>query len=229
MRLTPEKFKLDTHDYQEMQRHSNMIDKELDVRVEEIEKSIISKAKEAFPEANYQSWGPLTCHGAQTWIGLNHEQLQTPYNEFYRLCKRLSPKAQEHWVDLGASYGRLGIVLHAFESSVCFTGFEYIDERVVEGNRIFKKYGLINAQLITQDLTAFDFELPEADVYFLYDFSTPTQIHDVLDKLGDLSLKKKFRVVARGRGCRSVVDHKHPWLDQIFSSDDGEHYAIYQS
>lgn len=140
----------------------------LGFRTHEIEKSLYEKARLKRPEGSHKTWGHYLHEGNQTWVGLDPETLQTPYLELKEMCELLKPKTNSTLVDLGAGYGRLGLVLEALYPTTSFCGYEYVSERVEEGKRIFKALNLAKAELHVQDLTADFFCLPPADYYFHY-------------------------------------------------------------
>ena len=80
-------------------------------------------------------------------------------------------------MDLGAAYGRVGVVLGFLRPMVQFVGYEYVPERVKEGNRIFKKWNLTQAELKHVDLAEDEFELRDANLYFIYDFGSKNDIY----------------------------------------------------
>lgn len=202
------------------------IDQYFGLMVIDTERDLYQKARALRPEGNLDNLGHVLHGGHQTWVGLEPETLQTPYPELVQMCDLLKPKAGQSMIDLGAGYGRLGLVMDRLYPGVKFTGYELVEERVVEGNRVFKDQGL-DGELITQDLTEENFELPHADYYFLYDYGKTAHIRRTLKQLEVLSETKKFKVIARGKGSRSIIDYEHPWLSDIFPVHREENFAIY--
>lgn len=165
----------------------------------------------------------------QRWIGLPLQAMQTPYGELVEFVATLAPKATDTWVDLGAAYGRLGIVLAALAPQTRFIGYELVRERVLEGQAVYEKLLLTNAKLIEQDLSAASFTPATAECYFLYDFGTREAIEKALVDLRDIAAKQPIAVVARGRGCRNLIDRGQPWLTEIVEPMHRAHYSIYRS
>jgi hypothetical protein len=83
---------LGTHD--EVRNHAEALDVELGFAVEVIEDELLNQAKRLLPQ------GP-------------HQTLQTPYQELQEMCQMIDPLPGETLVDLGVSYGRMGLVLAA--------------------------------------------------------------------------------------------------------------------
>jgi hypothetical protein len=204
---------------------SSQIDEALGFDVAAIEEKLLRKARLLNPHGNVQTLGHSLHHGNQTWVGLDYQTLQTPYAELWEMLELL-PHKPHHVVDLGAGYGRMALVLHKRDPDILFTGFELVGERVLEGKRVFKTLG-VSASLIEQDLMDPLFQVPMADIYFIYDFGKVAHIRTILDKLAVLADHHHFRVIARGKGSRSLIDLEYPWLSQIFPAIHRENYSIY--
>lgn len=200
------------------------IDHQLGLQVESIEASLLAKARQHLPDGNHQSWGEGIHRGNQSWVGLDPQTLQTPYSELERMCQRLSPKKGERLVDLGAGYGRLGIVMHQLCPEAHFLGYEFVPERVEEGKRIFQQLNLTRAALFEQDLTSENFQVPEAEFYFLYDYGKVSHIRQTLNQLSQIADRKTFHLVGRGKGSRSLIEHEFLWLTGIYQE---ENFTIY--
>ena len=225
--LSPQLFKAADETYEGTRAHAEAIDKFLGIDVEGIEKQLLDLAQAKNPSGSHKNWGQGIHGGNQTWVGLSHQTLQTPYHELVELCEILNPSPDSSVIDLGAGYGRLGLVLTAFYPQVHFLGFEFVSERVIEGSRIFLEYGCQRASLVEQDLTSDEFTLPSAEYYFLYDYGTLMHIRKTLKQLEKIALKKNFKVIARGKGSRSLIQYEHPWLSEVYPVIHREHYSIF--
>jgi hypothetical protein len=203
------------------------IDQALGFEINQIEHQLFLRAKTLRPQGDLSNLSHVLHNGHQTWVGLDPQTLLTPYAELIEAADHLKPHSGQHFVDLGAGYGRLGLVLHHFYPGVKFTGYELVDERVVEGQRIFEKHGCTEATLYSQDLTAENFVIPEADFYFLYDYGKVSHIRQTLKQLEERAFTSKFKIIARGKGSRSIIEHEHPWLSQIYPVYRQENYSIY--
>jgi len=210
-------------------QHSQIIDQLIGVYPRDIEHDLLMLGKDLIPDGNVETWGRRMHEGHQTWVGLDPDILQTPYAEIYEMLKKLDPQGNTHIVDLGAAYGRMGFVLHYLYPEAFFTGYEYVTERVEEGNRMLNKYGCDRALIVEQDLSSEDFKLPEADIYFLYDYGRPDQIRYTLKELERMGEKKNLFVVARGTACRHYIHKSHPWLSQIFDIYHSNEFSIYSN
>jgi hypothetical protein len=206
---------------------SEELDKKFGLRINEIENNLLKAARDLRPDGDMDNLGSVLHAGSQTWIGLDPQTLNTPYEELIRLCEVLKPKSGTHMVDLGAGYGRLGLILSEMCPGVHFTGYELVKERVDEGNRVFIEREMKNSKLITQDLTDPAFKIPEVDYYFIYDYGKTAHIRQTMKQLEILADKIKFKVIARGKGSRSIIEHEHPWLSQVFDVHVEENFSIY--
>lgn len=165
----------------------------------------------------------------QFWFGLDIQSLQTPYSEVVEMIQHFNPQPGDVWLDLGAAYGRVGVVLGFLCPMVQFIGYEYVPERVDEGNRIFKKWNLTQAELKRVNLASDGFELREADLYFIYDFGSKNDIYKVLEKLRLIAMRKPIQVVARGRGVRNWITMDFPWLGVVNPPKHFAHWTVFQS
>lgn len=203
------------------------IDLNFGLRIAEIETELLKKARLLRPQGTVANLGHVLHEGSQTWIGLDPQTLNTPYVELHRLCEVLNPADGSHLIDLGAGYGRLGIVLNLTNPGVKFTGYELVKERVDEGNRVFNELKISHARMVTQDLTDPGFEIPAADYYFIYDYGKVSHIRETMRQLEKLADTVNFKVIARGKGSRSIIEHEHPWLSQVHEVHHEENFSIY--
>ncbi len=208
-------------------QHSNHIDKILGFRLKYIEEMMVAEARNFEPDGSHESWGPKIHKGAQTWVGLDLQTLQTPYSEILRILQLLKIKPYQQIIDLGAAYGRMGIVLGGLFIKNPFIGFEYVKARVDEGNRIYKELGFNRCQLVTQDLFAQNFELPEADVYFIYDYGQVEHIDHTLKQIALIAKKRPVKVVARGKFTKKIIGQYHPWLELKYEGKLEEFFSVY--
>jgi hypothetical protein len=211
------------------QTDSSKIDDFFGFRMNEIESLLLERARAHRPDGNHKTWGHYLHQGNQTWVGLDPQVLMTPYSELVHLCQLLKPKKGSHVVDLGAGYGRLALVLKHFCPGVRFTGYEYVLERVEEGSRVLNLHQCFEARLLVQDLTSPNFQIPEADYYFLYDYGELLHIRKTLEQLADMDSRRHFKLIARGKGSRGLVQYEHPWLSQVFEPHHEENFSIYST
>ena len=210
-------------------QHSNHLDKILGFRVKYIEEMLVAEARGFAPDGSHESWGPTIHQGIQTWVGLDLQTLQTPYSEILRILQLLKVKPYHHIVDLGSAYGRMGIVIGGLYIKNTFTGFEYVKSRVDEGNRVYQELGIHRCKLLTQDLFAKDFELPEADVYFIYDYGQVEHIDHTLKQISTVAFKRPIKVVVRGKFTRKIIADRHPWLELKYEGRLEELFSIYSA
>ncbi len=206
---------------------SEQIDLKLGLEINRIESLLLSKAKELRPMGTMANFGEILHKGHQTWVGLDPQILNTPYFELAEMCDLIQPKNKEVIVDLGAGYGRLGIVLHFLYPDTIFKGYELVKERVTEGNRILKNIQVKNGELFQEDLMSPLFSLPKANYYFLYDFGKVEHIRHTLSLLEEMTSDHHFKVIARGKGSRSIIEHEHPWLSSLNEVIHQTNYSIY--
>jgi len=207
----------DAADYKSAQKHSAEVDAWLGLQTEETEQRI--KSISSTPDIKDE----------QLWVGLPLRSMLTPYTEIRTLLSQLDPQPGEWIVDLGAGYGRMGFVIGRHYGEVNFTGYEIVDERVLEANRCLRKFKYPRIQMKTADLSAPEFKPVDADIYFLYDFGTRAAIEKTLFDLRSIARRRSIRVVGRGRASRDAIEREHPWLSQVHPPKHYDHYSIYQS
>jgi len=208
-------------------QHSGMVDKILGFRIRYVEEMLIAEARGFEPEGNHETWGPTIHEGAQTWVGLDIQTLQTPYSECLRILDLLKIKPYQQIVDLGAAYGRMGVLIGGLYAKNSFQGFEYVKARVDEGNRVYRELGLRRVELKHQDLFDSQFEIPEADIYFIYDYGQLEHIDHTLRQLERLAMKRPLKVVVRGKFTKRLITDRHPWLELSYEGKQEELFSIY--
>lgn len=201
---------LDTN-YAEAQEHARNVDSYLGLQIDSVE-SRFEKPKE----------------DVQYWIGLPAQALLTPYTEIRQILKEVNPQPNQHIVDLGAGYGRMAFVIGRHYPEVRFTGYEVVAERVQEAKRCLDQFSYSNVQMLQQDLVEKNFQLPEADIFFLYDFGSRTAIEKIMEDLKTLAKKKSVTVIGRGRLSRDTIERSHPWLSQVREPKHFAHFSIYR-
>lgn len=180
---------------------SSQIDLDLGFKIKQIEQILQMKAKLLAPEKQFDQWGPTLHGGAQTWVGLDFQILQTSYHDLKSLFQMIKPLPTEKIVDLGAGYGRVGIFLHVFYPKTQFLGLELVQERVDEGNRLLQNFRSPNKRMEVSDLNELE-ELPEGDIYFIYDFGSVDHIKKILHLLKHTP---KRMLVVKGTIARQIM------------------------
>ncbi|MBS1958792.1 MAG: class I SAM-dependent methyltransferase [Bdellovibrionales bacterium] len=167
----------------------------------------------------------------QQWIGLPTQSLLTPYTEFRYMLGQLHKVApisdSSTIVDIGAGYGRLGFVLEAHFPQARFTGIEISEPRVAEGKRVMKAQGLTRSELIAADILEMD--LPDASVFFTYDFGPPRSIQELFVKFKIAAKQRPLTIVGRGRSTRDQIERQYPWLTDIVEPKHLGQFSIYRT
>lgn len=167
------------------------------------------------------------------WAGLDPQALQTPYSEIRMMFSALNLKPEQTVIDLGAGYGRMGLVGAVFHPDQTFLNYEISPERAMEGQRIYrllqKELSANRFELTHADITRSDFIIPRAEVYFIYDFSDLESIIRVLDQLKIHARQQAIKVVGRGRRTRDHIERHEPWLSQVVPPEHLGNFSIYYS
>lgn len=204
-------------DYAAAKIHAQSIDEHLGMNCATIEASLLPLKEKAQSD------------GQEFWYGLDIQALQTPYCEIVEMIQFIKPKAGDRWMDLGAGYGRMGLTLGLVAPEVQFIGYEYVDARVREGQRLFSLLSLKKSELKQSDMSADSFIVEPADLYFIYDFGSKRDVYTVLEKLRERARQSSIHVVARGRGMRSWIFMDCPWLCQMNAPVPFKNWTFFKS
>ena len=204
--------------YAEAKAHAEKLDHLLNFGCQGIERELFEK---------HRRNPPITSQ--QFWFGLDLQSLQTPYSEIVEMVQHLNPQPGQLWVDLGAGYGRIGIVLGFLCPLVQFLGFEIVRERVNESNRVFQEWKLNLAKMKQDDISTEFFSIGFADLYFIYDFGSKKDVYQVLEKLKIIAKTQPIRIIARGRGVRNWIFIDFPWLHEIHRPEHFLNWSLFRS
>lgn len=205
--------------------YAQHLDVALGFHITEIEKKL---SKQYRSHNEISSDKPLYTNN-HAWIGLHPQILQTPYQEILDFFEVLKKYPIDNIVDLGSGYGRVGLVMQAYLPQAQFYGIEVVNERSEEANRIFKHFELNNCRSESWNLLEEIEKIPEADLYFIYDFSEPEDIRTLLNYFSSLLDKKKFFLVAKGDGIRSLIQNKYPEFWAAFGVVHHHKWSLYSS
>ncbi|MEI8347739.1 MAG: class I SAM-dependent methyltransferase, partial [Pseudomonadota bacterium] len=222
-------FRAPQSDYLNILQHSEFVDQILGFKILTIEEKLAQKARQHNPKGDVDCWGKAMHQGLQTWVGLGPQHLLTPYTELMEICELLKPRPYSQFVDLGSAYGRMALVLHQLAPLAQYTGIEYVEERVNEANRAFEHFGLSNAQVLQGNLFSEDFNLPDADFYFVYDYGRVDHIRHTLVQIQKKARNHPLKVIARGKGTKTIIEHCHPWLSQVIQPIFHTTFTIYSN
>ncbi len=192
-------------------KFSSELDLQLGFQIKKIEETLRTKALQIKPDSFFDEWGPLLHDGAQTWIGLDFQILQSSYHDLYQIFDFIKPRANEKFIDLGAGYGRIGIFLQYFFPQTHFLGYELVRERVNEANRIYSLFNMQNKKLIQEDLSKLT-KLPDGDFYFIYDFGSDEHLKKILELFKSASGKT---LIVKGQICRRIIEND-PYFSEGF-------------
>jgi SAM-dependent methyltransferase len=141
--------------------------------------------------------------------------VQSGYSTVLTALNYLNPKQGARFIDLGSGYGRVGLIIGLLRPDIQFTGYEYVPHRVEIARSSSHNLELENhVHFLTQDLSLNEFQIPTAEIYYLYDpFSKETYSH-VLSQLVKLSQVQKIFIATKGnaRGWLLEVNEKEGWL-----------------
>ena len=96
-----------------------------------------------------------------------------------------------------------------------FIGYEVVKKRQQEGQRVFDYQNLTLSELVFQNVLDENFFIPEAQIYFIYDFSDSGDISYILEKL--LEQKKNFCLIAHGERTLNLLECQYNSIKKIHS------------
>lgn len=140
--------------------------------------------------------------------------VQSGYSTVLTALRYLKPEKNSRFIDLGSGYGRIGIVIGLLRPDIDFIGYEYVPQRVDIANQSAVHFKIDQSvHFITQDLSSHQFQIPEAEIYYLYDPFSEATYKYVLDQLMKISQKKKIVIVTKGNARDWIMEitQKNGW------------------
>lgn len=145
------------------------------------------------------------------------------YSSSYRnikiILEAVGIKDGDVFVDIGSSYGRVGCVVGTNFPNVRFLGYEIVQERVAEAQRVAEFLQFENVNYFHTDISAEDFVIPEADWFFLYDSLNDKTLESILTKISKNKASREVHLIAKYTGDLNKYA-KSPYLE--FISKNGE-------
>lgn len=135
----------------------------------------------------------------------------TPYNYVRWFLQVLDPDETDVIYDLGCGYGRVVLYCALVTPSHC-KGIEIVAERVREGENAAHRLQLKNVSFLIGNVL--DFTMSDGTIFFLFNpFSEPI-LHQVLDRLREVSKDHPIYVVTWGGGNVELV-REQSWLHDL--------------
>ena len=190
--------------------HSKMIDHLLGFKILKIEQKLLKQYKPFYMIDEDNSEKKSFNEDAEAWIGLHPQILLTPYSEIDKILSSIIRFDIKSITDFGCAYGRIGIVASVMFPKCKFIGFEIVSERAREAQRVLDSLDSSDHEIYAVNILDDEFELPNTDVYFIYDFGHVEHIKKILDKLVLMMNGHNFILVARGEEVRSIIQMYYP-------------------
>lgn len=148
--------------------------------------------------------------------------VQTSYSTIFRALHSLQLPLNAHLVDLGSGFGRIGLAAGLWRPDLRFSGYEFVAHRVDISNRAAKRAGIDSrVQFFCQNLSDPTFEIPAADVFYLYDPFSVATYQRVMARLAELGRTRRLIVIAKAgarESFRELVDQGE-WLEPTVLDD----------
>lgn len=125
--------------------------------------------------------------------------VQSSYTTILLALRYLKMSKGSRFIDLGSGFGRVGLVLGLLRPDIQFTGYEFVQQRVDFANHASQALNMSShVHFHSQDLSAKDFQIPEAEIYYLFDpFNEETYTH-VMNQLSLIAKNKKITIITKG-------------------------------
>lgn len=166
--------------------------------------------------------------------GAPPDALLTPYSTISKIMRYFAPREGQTVIDLGTAFGRPGIFLGIMKPGVKFVGYEFLKDRVSEGQRVVESLGLSNnIHLVKKDLNDPDLDLSAGDHFFIYNGFSEQLEQKIMSDLERLSKHKQIRVLHwRNSSSEGVFKSRYPWLRRVspyFADTIYHDFAVYES
>jgi predicted O-methyltransferase YrrM len=208
--------------------HAKRLDKKIGFKIPKIEMKLLQKYR-AYDKQEDSSSNKNHFQGTQTWIGLHPQALQSTYNEILEALLVLKDVQVEKIIDIGAGYGRVGLVMNAVFPQAEFIGYEIVKKRSSEANRIYEKYKLDNCNVELLNVLDDEFELPNADIYFIYDFSEIDDLDCIFKLLVGKMNHKQFHIIVHGERTEFLINKRYKKYWNKLEIHQGENLKVYSS
>jgi methylase of polypeptide subunit release factors len=134
--------------------------------------------------------------------------VQSGYSTILLALEGMKAKEGAKVVDLGSGYGRVGLVCALLRDDLEFIGYEYVPHRVDVSKRATSDLQLQEKLCFeVQDLSLESFQIPKADIYYLYDPFTYETYQYILKQIVEISESQEVTIVTKGN-ARS-------WLEEL--------------
>lgn len=140
--------------------------------------------------------------------------VQSGYSTILVAIQQLNILPNTRFIDLGSGYGRMGLILGLVRPDIQFIGYEYVEHRVDISRAAAEKFEIQDqVQFLTQDLSDKEFNIPNAEIYYMYDPFTEDTYRHVLSQLISISHKQKISIATKGnaRSWLLEISQKQGW------------------
>ena len=151
--------------------------------------------------------------GELIWKDVNSDALGTPLSYMHSLFQVLALQPGQTVVDIGSGFGNVGHYI-GFQQKECqFIGYEIVNERLMEAQRIKEIFQLHNCHYLNHNVGQDFFQLDSADIYFIYDCLTEKTRENIFRRLNRLRRDKPFKLVVV-KGTTDILEYANGvnWL-----------------
>nr|HPI39860.1 SAM-dependent methyltransferase [Pseudobdellovibrionaceae bacterium] len=102
---------------------------------------------------------------------------------------------------------RLGFVVGLMRPDVDFIGYEFVQHRVDGATAMVKNFSIEkHVHFYTQDLSSREFQIPDAEIYYMYDPFSHETYEYILSQLIKISHRRKIIIATKGNARQPLME-----------------------
>jgi hypothetical protein len=144
--------------------------------------------------------------------------VQSSYLSLFTVLRQL-PEGPTRIVDLGSGYGRIGLVAGLLNPAWSVVGYEYVQHRVEVAQASASRLGLSpRIVFVTQDLSDPTFQIPGAEVFYMYDPFNQKTYDRVLSQITGMKPGKQLQIITKGSALhhfQHIVQSSPDWQPPV--------------
>ncbi|OQW49934.1 MAG: hypothetical protein A4S09_11875 [Proteobacteria bacterium SG_bin7] len=158
--------------------------------------------------------------------GNTYHGWQTNYRDLANLFTLLKLKPDQKVIDIGSGYGRPGFVIGLLFPKTQYLGYEIVSERINIAKQVAAQNGFRNVTFKKQDLSASDFQIEPADVYYMYDPINDKTMRSTMKNIIRANEGRPFSIILHrgGPGDYEKIISEHAEKVEEITEMGGDYY-----
>jgi len=148
----------------------------------------------------------------------------TPYEVVRDVIRRLAPKRNDVFYDLGCGYGRV-VLWGALVSGARFNGIELVRQRLAPAMRAKKRLALDNLELHQANVLSSRFD--DGNLFFLFDPFFTRDLRRVGSALARIARRHPIRIASMWQSNHYFARRR--WLRELGANDDAFGLRVFTS